>query len=125
MQSDVEGRLRKFVGEWFLSQEEPWPGSGDSSLRDCGIILHDTELLELIDFLEKTFAIAVLDHEIRPENLDTIHALATYVDRKLALALADVAQALANAASGKSSGGLRGLRTELAALTASALSSVS
>jgi acyl carrier protein len=106
MQSDVERRLRSFIGEYFLAQEAPWAESGEASLRACGIILNDVELLDLIGFLEKAFGIAVLDDEIHPENLDTIHALTAYVDRKAAQALADVAQALANVASGNSRGSL-------------------
>jgi acyl carrier protein len=115
MQSDVEHRLRRFIGKHFLAQEEPWPGPEHASLRDSGAILDDTEVIELIELLEKTFGIVVLDDEIHPKNLDTIHALATYVDRKLA-------QSPASVASIKPWSGLRRWRTELAAWTAIAIS---
>lgn len=117
MHGDVGRKLRRFIGEFFLLQEEPWSEAEDASLRDSGIIINDIEVIELIGFLEKTFGIVVLDDEIHPKNLDTIHALTTYVNRKLA-------QALANVASGKSWRGLRRSRTELAAWTAIAVCSV-
>lgn len=112
MQGYVGRKLRRFIGEFFLLQEEPWSESEDASLRDSGIIINDIELVELIGFLEKTFGIVVLDEEIHPKNLDTIHALTTYVNRKLA-------QARANLASGKSWWGLRRSRTGLAAILSS------
>ena len=93
MQSDVGHLLRRFIGECFLVQQEPWSGPEDVSLRDSGVIVNDTEVIELVGFLEKTFGIDVLDDEIHPKNLDTLRGLTAYVNHKM------VAQALANAAS--------------------------
>jgi hypothetical protein len=86
MKSGIERRLRSFVAERFLSQEEPWAESAHAPLRSSGVILGDTEVIELIEFLEKAFGIVVLDEEIHPGNLDTIRALAAYVVRKRAQA---------------------------------------
>jgi acyl carrier protein len=114
-QRKKESRQTSFVAEYLLSQEEPWPESEHASLRDSGAILDDTEVIELVEFLEKTFGIVVLDEEIHPKNLDTIHALTVYVNRKLA-------QARAKAASERLRWRLRRLRTELAAWSAIAIS---
>jgi hypothetical protein len=107
MKSDPGHLLRRFIGEYFLAQQEPWPGAEDISLRDSGIIISDTEVMELVGFLEKTFGIDVLDEEIHRKNLDTLRALTGYVNRKL------VSRALANVASRAGSR----LRRELGWLT--------
>jgi acyl carrier protein len=53
----------------------------DASLMDEGI-MDSTGVLELILFVEETFAISVADDEILPENFDSIARIAAYVDRK-------------------------------------------
>ena len=45
-------------------------------------ILDSTGFLELISHLEETYAIAVADEEMVPENLDSIDSLAAFVGRK-------------------------------------------
>ena len=39
-------------------------------------------MLELVAFLEDTFAITVADTDIVPENLDSLAAIARYVEHK-------------------------------------------
>ena len=47
-----------------------------------------TGILELVAFLENTFAIQMSDAEIVPENLDSIAAIAAYLERKRAVGIA-------------------------------------
>lgn len=54
----------------------------DISLLDEGII-DSVGVLELILFLEQTFAINVDDDEIIPDNLDSVNKLVIYVRSKL------------------------------------------
>jgi acyl carrier protein len=54
----------------------------DTSFLENGII-DSTGVLELIDFIEKSFGIKVDDHEIVPENLDSIGRASAFVQRKL------------------------------------------
>jgi len=54
----------------------------DISLLDEGII-DSVGVLELILFLEQTFAINVEDDEIIPDNLDSVNKLVIYVRSKL------------------------------------------
>jgi acyl carrier protein len=46
-------------------------------------ILNSTGVLELVGFLEERFKITCKDEEITPENLDSLNAVAAYVQRKL------------------------------------------
>lgn len=60
---------------------------------DAGTLTHDTlllenevvdstGLLEIIEFLETTFSITIEDHELLPQNLDTIKNIAQFVSNK-------------------------------------------
>lgn len=56
--------------------------SDETSFLDEGIV-DSTGVLELVEFLEKTFGITVEDDELVPENLDSIDNIAGFVQRKL------------------------------------------
>ena len=82
MQPDIHATVRRFIGENFLFREDLDSLSETASLLDAGII-DSTGVLELVCFLEGTFAIEIADDEMLPENLDSIAAIGAYVKRKL------------------------------------------
>ena len=82
MKHDVSLAVRRFIGENFLFRDDGDAITHDTSLLDAGII-DSTRILELVQFLETEFGIEVTDHEMLPENLDSIHAITRYVGRKL------------------------------------------
>ncbi len=78
--STLRSDLRSYIRENFLIREGELPGDEDSLLD--GGILDSTGVLELITHLEDSYGIEVLDEEIVPANLDSIAALAAYLERK-------------------------------------------
>ena len=54
----------------------------NASLLEAGII-DSTGVLELVCFLESTFGIEITDEEMLPENLDSLAAIHSYVQRKV------------------------------------------
>jgi acyl carrier protein len=82
MHHDISGQLRRFIGENFMFQDEVESLAEDSSFLEAGII-DSTGVLELVCYLENTFAIEVADDEMLPQNLDSIRAISSYVARKL------------------------------------------
>ena len=82
MKHDIGLAVRRFISENFLFRDDGDAITHDQSLLDAGII-DSTGVLELVCFLETTFAIEVQDDEMLPENLDSIRAISNYVDRKL------------------------------------------
>ena len=82
MQPDISATVRRFIGENFMFREELDSLLETASLLDAGII-DSTGVLELVCFLEGTFAIEIADDELLPENLDSIAAIGAYVQRKL------------------------------------------
>jgi len=53
----------------------------DDSLLELGII-DSVKMMDLIEFLEKTYGIEVDDDDLYPENFDSINAIAEFVESK-------------------------------------------
>ncbi len=77
---DIKREVRAYIAENFLfGSGEKW-GDGDSLLGRS--VLDSTGVLELVAFLEGTFAITIEDDELVPQNLDSLDAIAAYVGMK-------------------------------------------
>jgi acyl carrier protein len=74
--------VRRFITSNFYVAE-PHKLQDSDSLLDSGVI-DSTGVLEVIDFVESEFKVAVADEEMLPENLDSIANIADYVARKRA-----------------------------------------
>jgi acyl carrier protein len=75
-------KVRGYIAENFLfGQDDGF--SDDASFLEMGII-DSTGILELVSYLEETFGIAVGDEELIPENLDSLNAICSYLDKKQA-----------------------------------------
>jgi acyl carrier protein len=78
--SDITELIRNFVVENFLfGNDEDLTNA--TSFLDEGII-DSTGVLELVSFLEETFALQIDDEDLIPENLDSIDKVTSYVERK-------------------------------------------
>jgi acyl carrier protein len=84
---NVLRRVRAFIEENFLFREDISQLADSDSLLENGV-MDSTGILELVAFLESDFSIQMSDAEIVPDNLDSIAAIATYLERKLAAAIA-------------------------------------
>jgi acyl carrier protein len=82
---EMETELRSFITETFIFGQFPDQLENEDSLLETGVI-DSTGILELIAFLEETFAIEIPDGEVVPENLDSIANIVQYVHRKRATA---------------------------------------
>ncbi len=82
--STIQDQIRRYVDDNFLLGARDVHYGDADSLLDLHI-LDSTGVLELILFLEQTWGIQVADAEMVPENLDSVNAIAAYVQRKQAL----------------------------------------
>jgi acyl carrier protein len=73
--------IRSFITENFLFGEANGL-TEDTSFLEEGII-DSTGVIELIDFLERTFSIKCEDAEIIPENLDSIGNVVNFIQTKM------------------------------------------
>jgi acyl carrier protein len=81
MQDETVQQIRAFLFDNFLFDAEDTVLDNDASFLEQGVI-DSTGVLELVEWLEETFSIAVEDDELIPENLDSVHRLAAFIIRK-------------------------------------------
>lgn len=77
----MESEIRAFIADNFLLGDDVQQLPGSASLIDAGII-DSTGVLELVGFLEDRYGIRIADHELLPENLDSIDNVIRFVGEK-------------------------------------------
>lgn len=78
---NLQAEIKRYILQNFLFTEDDSVLSNSESLMDKGVV-DSTGILELIMFLEETYAIKVSDAEMLPANLDSIDRIAAFVERK-------------------------------------------
>jgi acyl carrier protein len=82
---NIEGIIRNHIAENILfSKNYPYPD--DASFLENGII-DSMNVMELVLFLEEKMDIEVQDHEIVPDNFDSVSCLADFARHKQSLAV--------------------------------------
>ena len=77
----IRGNLRGYIEDNFIMGARAAPlADGDSFLEHH--VLDSTGFLELVTFLEETYAIKVEEDEMIPENLDSLDSLVQFLVRK-------------------------------------------
>lgn len=79
----VAQRIRAFVAQNILYNMGGATFSDEASFLREGII-DSLGVVELVAFVRKDFGIPVAQHEVTPENFDSVARLASFVGRKLA-----------------------------------------
>lgn len=79
---DVKRDVRRYIEDNFIMGTRDVPLSDADSFLEHHV-LDSTGFLELISFLEETYAIKVADEEMVPENLDSVDSVAHFMARKL------------------------------------------
>jgi len=77
----VESEIRAFIADNFLLGDDVQNLPGSASLIDAGII-DSTGVLELVGFLEDRYGNRIADHDLLPENLDSIDNVIRFVGEK-------------------------------------------
>jgi len=73
--------VRDYIFENFLFGADDSSLDNNDSFLDKGVI-DSTGILEVVNWIEETFAISVDDHELVPDNFDSINKLAAFLERK-------------------------------------------
>jgi acyl carrier protein len=77
---NMKQQIRQFIVENFYVSD-PAQIADDTMLVTTGVI-DSTGMLEMIAFLEETFGISIGDHEMTPDNLESIDRMSAFVTRK-------------------------------------------
>ena len=81
MTDPIKDSIRAFIIDSFLFGDTSQVIADDMSLIDNNLV-DSTGVLELVFFLESTFGISVKDTEVIPQNLDSIGAMAAFIESK-------------------------------------------
>lgn len=79
--SEIKEQIRSFIAQNLLFSENGYPHGDKASFLDEGIV-DSMGVMELVAFTEDTFGISIDDHEITPENFDSVDRLARYIIQK-------------------------------------------
>lgn len=75
--------IKRYILQNFLFADDD-SSLGDQDALIAGGIIDSTGIIELIEFLEERFRIAVAPEEMVPANFHTIESVDGFVSRKLA-----------------------------------------
>ena len=79
--AEIEGEITAFLSKNFPLYNED-KVEREESLVESGVI-DSLGILELVDFVEATFAFRIPEDELLPENLDSIANITRYLAEKL------------------------------------------
>ena len=79
MTDTIKDSIRAFIIDSFLFGDTSQAIADDMSLIENNLV-DSTGVLELVFFLESNFGISVKDTEVVPENLDSIGAMAAFIE---------------------------------------------
>ena len=80
-QDTIEVKLRNFIYDNFPLAKRRRIDGGDS-LLESGIV-DSIGILDIVRFVEQSFAVQVSDDDLLPENFGSIAAIANFVQQKL------------------------------------------
>ena len=83
MNNGVEESIRTYIAENLLFRKH-YPYADTTSFLEEGIV-DSMGIMELVMFVEEHFDTTVEDHELTPDNFDSVSQLAAYVRRKQSL----------------------------------------
>lgn len=77
----IKSKIAKFIHDNFLFGSTSSELGDDDSFLEQGII-DSTGVLELVNFIQKTFDIFVEDDELIPDNLDSLNKITVFINSK-------------------------------------------
>ncbi len=82
MTNDYSTQIRDYVAKNLLFSDSGFNYDDDASFLDEGII-DSLGIIELVTFVEKQFGVSVADHELVPDNFDSVKKLDTFIRQKM------------------------------------------
>ncbi len=78
----LEPQIRDFIAKNLIYSADGFSYSDDASLLREGII-DSLGVVELVEFVQKTYGFKVEQQEVTPDNFDSVTKLTAYVRRKV------------------------------------------
>jgi acyl carrier protein len=83
---EINAKIRDFIAHNLLFSDNGFGYDDNDSFLQEGIV-DSVGVMDLVSFVEETFAVTVDDYEITPDNFDSVNKLAQYVRSKQAVAV--------------------------------------
>jgi len=83
----IQQEVRQFVIENFIFESDNRGFSNDDSFFETGL-LDSMGVLTLVEFVRDKYGITIEDGELLPENWDSVNRIATFVNARVAPAVA-------------------------------------
>lgn len=83
---DIQTKIREYIARNLLFSDNGFGYADDASFLQEGII-DSVGVMDLILFVEENFDVVVDDHEITPDNFDSVNKLTAYIHNKVGLAV--------------------------------------
>jgi len=80
--TDIENRVRRFIAENLLFSKNGYPHSDETSFLETGVV-DSMGIMELVMFIEENFSINIEDHEVIPDNFDSVCKVGSYIRQKM------------------------------------------
>jgi len=80
-QSEIVDRTRAYVRENFLYMRPDWKLGDEDPLLGTGVI-DSIGVIELVEFLQDAFRLAIAENEITEQNLGSLAAIGRFVYKK-------------------------------------------
>ena len=77
----IKEQLKDYIARNLLFSDNGFKYHDDDSFLEEGIV-DSIGVLELVAFVDESFGVEVEDHEVTPDNFDSVNKLAAYVQRK-------------------------------------------
>ena len=77
----IQTKIRDYLTKNILFVDSGFEYSDDDSFLEQGII-DSVGVMELVLFVEDSFNLVVDDHEVTPENFDSVNKLAYFIQGK-------------------------------------------
>ena len=81
---DTHAKIREYIAKNLLFSDNGFAYDDDDSFLEEGIV-DSLGIMELVMFVEETFGVTIEDHEIIPDNFDSVNKLTNYVHSKQAV----------------------------------------
>jgi acyl carrier protein len=77
----VENQIRGYINQFVLFSDNGIEYDNHDSFLDNGIV-DSLAIMDLVLFVEETFGVTIEDHEITPDNFDSVNELAQFIRSK-------------------------------------------
>jgi len=82
MSNELHRKIQRFILENYLFTDDPAALGPDESLLKQGIV-DSTGIMQIIAFMEEELGVLVADHEMIPENLESLNKIVRFAHSKL------------------------------------------